>query len=90
MIKLANEKRVQLQVLQKVDYKISSSTRWNDRVDSLTTIAKIARVNVDDVSMEQKKRRVKEADPSRRLDPHIRSGFSRKVIKLANEKRVQP
>ena len=39
---------------------ISSCIGWNDVVDSLTVISKIARVNAHEVSMKEKRRKSKE------------------------------
>ena len=52
VIKSTNDKRVQPQDLRKVGAEIKSSTWWNDPVDSLTTIAKIAGVNAHEVTVE--------------------------------------
>ena len=53
-IKFATDKRVQPRDLRKVGDEIRSSIGWNDLVDSLTTIAKIAGVNAHEVTVEEK------------------------------------
>ena len=62
MIKSVNDKRVQPQDLRKDGDEIRSSTEWNDPIDSLTAIAKIAGVNAYEVTVKEKRRRTKEAD----------------------------
>ena len=51
---------VQHQDLRKVGDEIRSSTGWNDPVDSLKAIAKIAGVNAQKVTIEEKRRRTEE------------------------------
>ena len=66
VIKSATDKRVQPHGLRKVGDEIWSSTGWNDPIDSLTAIAKIAGVNAHEVTVEEKRRRTEEVGPSRK------------------------
>ena len=66
VIKSCTDKRVQPQDLRKAGDEIRSCTGWNDQVDSLTAIAKIAGVNAYEVKVEKKRRRTEEARPSRK------------------------
>ena len=63
--KSVDDKRIQPRDLCKANDEIRSSTRWNDLVDSLTTIAKTTRVKSHKVTVEEK-RTTKEACPSRK------------------------
>ena len=66
VIKSATDKRVQPQDLRKASDEIRSTTGWNEPVDSLIAIAKIAGVNAHEVTVEEKRRRTEEAGPSRK------------------------
>ena len=77
VIKSTNDKRVQPQDLRKVDDEIRSSTGWNDLVDSLTAITKIAGVNSHKVIVEEKRRRTEEEGSSRK--PQTREQKRREI-----------
>ena len=68
VIKSCTDKRVQPQDLRKAGDKIRISSGWNDPVDTLTAIAKIAGVNAHEVKVEEKRRRTEEAGPLRKLE----------------------
>ena len=83
VIKSATDKRVQPCDLRKAGDEVRSSTGWNDPVDSLTAIAKIAGVNAHEVTVEEKRRRTEEAGPSRK--PETREQKRRETERAAAE-----
>ena len=60
MIKSTTDKRVQPHDLRMPDDEIRNNTGWDDPVDSVIEIAKIAGVNAHKVTIKEKRRRTKE------------------------------
>ena len=74
-------------VTYKTGDEINNSTTWDDRVDSLIGIAKIAEANAHDVTVEEKRNLTEEGGPSRKPETRTqkRQEMERAVVEAMKE-----